>query len=114
MSEFTRYVSALNLTALWTCACIALVVFAWMLYSIATFRRTPAEVAQGRGMSAEVLWALVPIAVVIAMALPAIRTMLPPQQPGATETAQQPRATAAPALEREISQKPFHEGAIPL
>jgi heme/copper-type cytochrome/quinol oxidase subunit 2 len=92
----------------WGCLPIAIAVFATMLHSIATFRR-PGPV---RNAIAETLWALVPIVIVIAMAAPAVKSLV--TSAPATETAQQTRTPPGPELAGEIPQKAFHDGGIPL
>ncbi len=92
----------------WGCMPIALVVFATMLHSIATFRRTAAV----RNAIAETLWALVPIVIVIAMAAPAVKSLV--THAPVSETARQTRTPAGPELAGEIPQKAFHDGGIPL
>jgi len=114
VTEFVKNLPQLNIALLWGCVCAAVAVFAYMLYSVAAFRRTPADAARIRGTTAEVLWAIVPIAIVIAMATPAVRSMLGPDaHQNAIETAQQPRP-AEPALPQDTPQKAFNEGAVPL
>ena len=61
------------LITVWLCAAIGVAVFAAMIVSIVTFRR-PASVA---GTATELLWALIPIAIVLATAIPAMRTIKP-------------------------------------
>jgi heme/copper-type cytochrome/quinol oxidase subunit 2 len=62
----------------WLCAAIAFAVFATMIGSIITFRRSlrdcqPTSVSS---KATEILWALIPIAIVLATAIPAVRTIL--------------------------------------
>jgi heme/copper-type cytochrome/quinol oxidase subunit 2 len=66
------------LIIVWLCAAIAVAVFAMMIGSIITFRgplrdcpptSVPSKVA-------EILWALIPIAIVLATAIPAVRTIV--------------------------------------
>jgi len=61
------------------CASIACIVFGVMLYSIAVFRApvgsTPSAFRQRRGI--ELLWALIPIMIVIGTAAPAVGALLP-------------------------------------
>jgi heme/copper-type cytochrome/quinol oxidase subunit 2 len=66
------------LIIVWLCAAIAAAVFAAMIGSIFTFRGPlrdcpPTSVS---GKAAEILWALIPIAIVLATAIPAIRTIV--------------------------------------
>jgi len=57
---------------LWTCGFVAAAVFAVMIHSIATFRR-----GSGANPSAlaEILWAIVPIFIMVSTALPAVRML---------------------------------------
>lgn len=66
------------LIIVWLCAAIAAAVFAAMIVSIVTFRSSlgdcpPTSVA---GKVSEILWALIPIAIVLAAAIPAVRTIV--------------------------------------
>ena len=57
-------------SVLWFCGFVAAAVFAVMIHSIATFRR-------GSGPSAwrEILWAIVPIFIMVSTALPAVKML---------------------------------------
>jgi heme/copper-type cytochrome/quinol oxidase subunit 2 len=55
---------------IWLCVLVATVVFAIILYSIATFR--PIDTTVTRHSWGEFIWAIVPIAIVIAAAVPAL------------------------------------------
>ena len=73
------------LITVWLCAATAALVFAAMIVSIVTFGKPlrghpPASVS---GRAAEVLWALIPIAIVLAAATPALRTIVSPASPAA-------------------------------
>jgi cytochrome c oxidase subunit II len=63
---------------LWLCAAVSVVVFAVMLYSIATFPHSPAATAATfrHGRLIETLWATIPIGILIGTAVPAIRMLL--------------------------------------
>jgi heme/copper-type cytochrome/quinol oxidase subunit 2 len=61
-------------TLLWTCAMAAVLVFAVMIYSVVTFHRSSAGAAAfNLNRVAEVIWAIVPIAIICAAASPAFR-----------------------------------------
>ena len=67
------------LIIIWLCAAIAVAVFAMMIVSIIRFQRPlrdcpPTSVAS---KATEILWALIPIAIVLASAIPAMRTIKP-------------------------------------
>jgi heme/copper-type cytochrome/quinol oxidase subunit 2 len=73
----------LHSLTLWLCAAGAAFVFGVMIHSVATFRRRPdIDTGEGAGRSrlttviAEVLWAIVPIAIMAASATPAMRTAM--------------------------------------
>jgi cytochrome c oxidase subunit 2 len=59
-------------------AAIAVAVFATMLVSIVTFRRSPRDCppTSASSQATEILWALIPIAIVLATAIPALRTIV--------------------------------------
>jgi heme/copper-type cytochrome/quinol oxidase subunit 2 len=63
---------------LWACVVIAIAVFATMLWSVARFRPVASDcpAARGRKNRVEVVWAIMPILIVIATAAPAIRVLL--------------------------------------
>ncbi len=67
------------LIIVWLCAAIAAAVFAMMIGSIITFRGPlrdcpPASLSS---KAAEILWALIPIAIALGTAIPAVRTIKP-------------------------------------
>ena len=66
------------LVVVWLCVAIAVAVFAAMIVSIVTFGKSlrncpPTSVS---GKATEILWALIPIAIVLAAAAPALRTIV--------------------------------------
>jgi heme/copper-type cytochrome/quinol oxidase subunit 2 len=64
------------MSVLWVCAIVAAAVFARMIYSVAT---VPCSAARGdarRHALLETLWAIVPIAIMVGSALPAVRQLL--------------------------------------
>lgn len=74
------------MSVLWICAAVVAAVFAVMLYSYATFRRGGTDAtAKENGTRenvvrhsalVETLWAIVPIAIMVGTALPAVRQLL--------------------------------------
>ena len=66
------------LIVVWLCAAGAVAVFAAMIFSIVTFggplRDCPPASASSK--TAEILWALIPIVIVLAAAVPALRTIV--------------------------------------
>jgi heme/copper-type cytochrome/quinol oxidase subunit 2 len=57
----------------WSCAAVSMAVFGVMIYSIATFKRSGESTIVARHAVAEVLWASVPIVILVLAAVPAIR-----------------------------------------
>ena len=56
---------------LWICGFVAAAVFAVMIHSIATFRRSGGQPSP----LAEILWAIVPIVIMVTTALPAVKML---------------------------------------
>ena len=97
--------------AVWCCAGLAAVVFAVMLFSFATFRRKPEPGV--RAPTAEVLWAIVPILIVIAAAAPALKGLMPQPatQPNVADTKELPVRDGA---DPQRMNKTFNESGVPL
>ncbi|HLS82697.1 MAG TPA: hypothetical protein VK025_14955 [Steroidobacter sp.] len=71
------------LAIFWVCATLTAAIFTVMIWSFATFRRRTLDAgacAYRRSTVIEVLWALIPIAIVTSAAAPAAR-MIAPRQP---------------------------------
>jgi cytochrome c oxidase subunit II len=71
------------LVTVWLCSAVGVAVFAAMIGSIVTFRRSLGGSAptSTSAQAAEILWALIPIAIVLATAIPAVRTIVAPFKP---------------------------------
>jgi cytochrome c oxidase subunit 2 len=63
---------------LWVCVAIAVAVFGVMIYSIATFRKSKGAVAADfdHNTTAEIVWTVIPVLILVAMAVPAARTLV--------------------------------------
>ena len=66
----------------WICAALAAVIFGVMVWSVATFQRRRDTASGDAGAASylhstlvEVLWALIPIVILISAAAPAVRTL---------------------------------------
>jgi cytochrome c oxidase subunit II len=68
---------------LWLCITLAILVFGVMLYSVGAYRvpRDAAPVRHRNNVFIELLWAAVPIAIMVIAALPILRTMALPSAP---------------------------------
>ena len=61
-------------TLMWMCAAFAVVIFGTIIHSVATFRAEGTSTANyQRRAIVEVVWALIPILIVVAAALPSFR-----------------------------------------
>ncbi|HTE41532.1 MAG TPA: cytochrome c oxidase subunit II transmembrane domain-containing protein [Steroidobacteraceae bacterium] len=71
--------SAVHGPLLWICAFVALAVLTTIVFSVARFRHADAVAAQAfeKRRAREFVWALLPMAIVIAAAAPAIRESSP-------------------------------------
>jgi cytochrome c oxidase subunit 2 len=71
------------LVTVWLCAAVGVAVFAAMIGSIVTFRRSLRDCGptSTSSQATEILWALIPIAIVLATAIPAVRTIVAPFKP---------------------------------
>ena len=78
VTPLSREIHGLHMLILWICVAIAVAVFGVMIYSIATFRKSKGAVPATFDHStvAEVLWTLIPVFILVAMAIPAARTLV--------------------------------------
>jgi cytochrome c oxidase subunit 2 len=78
VTPLSREIYGLHMTILWVCVAIAAAVFAAMLYSVATFRRSkhPEPAKFDHSTTAEVVWTIIPVLILVAMAIPAARTLV--------------------------------------
>jgi len=64
-------------TVVWACAVIAVAVLATMVYSLIAFYRSAAAGARpATGISAQLVWSLIPIGIFLGIAVPAIKALL--------------------------------------
>ena len=68
----------LHMLILWVCVAIAVAVFGVMIYSIATFRKSKGAVPAtfDHSTTAEIVWTVIPVLILVAMAIPAARTLV--------------------------------------
>jgi cytochrome c oxidase subunit 2 len=68
----------LHMLILWICVAIAVAVFGVMIYSIATFRKSKGAVPAtfDHSTQAEIIWTIIPVIILIAMAVPAAKTLV--------------------------------------
>jgi cytochrome c oxidase subunit II len=78
VTEISARVYGLHMLVFWVCVAIGTVVFAAMFYSIFRHRRSVGAKAASfhENTSVEVLWTLVPLAILVSMAIPATRLLI--------------------------------------
>ena len=78
VTELSRDIHRLHMLIFWICVVIALVVFGMMIYSIVKFRHSQGAVAANfdHSTKAEIVWTIIPIAILIGMAVPAAETLI--------------------------------------
>jgi cytochrome c oxidase subunit 2 len=88
ISAMSREIYALHMLMFWWCVGIAIVVFAFMIYSMVHFRKSKGAVADQHFLHSnriEIIWTLVPVLILISMAVPAARVLVQTEDPVATE-----------------------------
>jgi cytochrome c oxidase subunit 2 len=78
VTELSREIYGLHMLILWVCVAIAVAVFGVMIYSIATFRKSKGAVPAtfDHSTTAEVIWTVIPVVILVAMAIPAAQTLV--------------------------------------
>jgi cytochrome c oxidase subunit 2 len=78
VTELSREIYGLHMLILWVCVVIAVAVFGVMIYSIATFRKSKGAVPASfdHNTKAEIVWTVIPVVILVAMAVPAARTLV--------------------------------------
>jgi len=78
VTELSREIYGLHMLILWICVAIAAAVFGVMIYSIATFRKSKGAVPATfeHNTKAEIVWTVIPVIILVAMAVPAARTLV--------------------------------------
>ena len=77
-TPLSREIYGLHMLILWVCVAIAAAVFGVMIYSIATFRKSKGAVSAtfDHSTTAEIVWTLIPVIILVAMAIPAAKTLV--------------------------------------
>ncbi len=79
VTEISRKIYDLHMLCFWVCVGIGIVVFGIMIYSIVTFRHSKGAVADTtmvHNTRIEVIWTIIPVAILIGVAIPAARTLI--------------------------------------
>ncbi len=78
VSELSPQIYDLHMLILWVCVAIAVVVFGAMIYSIIAFRKSKGAVPAtfSHSTTAEIVWTVIPIVILIAMAVPSAKMLV--------------------------------------
>ncbi|HYK25773.1 MAG TPA: cytochrome c oxidase subunit II [Steroidobacteraceae bacterium] len=79
VTEMSRQIYDLHMMMLWVCVAIGVIVFGVMIYSIINFRHSRGAVPDTtmvHNTKVEIVWTIIPIAILIATAIPAARTLV--------------------------------------
>lgn len=78
VTELSREIHGLHMLIFWICVVIAVVVFGAMIYSIVKFRHSQGAVPAkfDHSTKAEIIWTIIPIAILVGMAIPAAATLV--------------------------------------
>lgn len=77
-TELSHEIYGLHMLTLWVCVVIGVAVFAVIIYSVVKFRHSQGTVPAkfSHSTKAEVIWTLIPCAILIALAIPAAATLV--------------------------------------
>lgn len=79
VTELSKQIYDLHMLILWVCIAIAVVVFGVMAYSIVSFRKSQGAIPDTtmvHSTKAEIIWTVIPVFILVAMAVPATRTLI--------------------------------------
>jgi len=79
VTDISRKIYSLHMLIFWVCVIIGVVVFGVMIYSLLKFRKSQNAVADTtmvHNTKVEVVWTVIPVAILVAMAVPAANTLV--------------------------------------
>jgi cytochrome c oxidase subunit 2 len=78
VTEISRRIYDLHMLIFWVCVVIAVLVFGAMAYSLAAFRKKEGvkPASWDHSTLAEFIWTVIPVLILVAMAIPAARTLI--------------------------------------
>jgi cytochrome c oxidase subunit II len=88
VTDISRKIYALHMEIFWVCVWIGVVVFGAMIWSIVAVRKSKGAVpdtSMVHNTKVEVIWTIVPVIILIAMAVPAARTLVEIEDTSKTE-----------------------------
>lgn len=77
VTEISRQIYDLHMLVLWVCVVIGVLVFSAMAYALIAFRKTEGvkPATWDHSTSAEIIWTVIPVFILIFLAIPAARTL---------------------------------------
>lgn len=86
-TEFSENVYELHMIIFWICVVIGVLVFGAMIVSMVRDRKSKGAVAEqfSHSTKAEVIWTVIPIIILIAMAIPATKSLIKMEEPQAMD-----------------------------
>ncbi|HXW73758.1 MAG TPA: cytochrome c oxidase subunit II [Steroidobacteraceae bacterium] len=88
VTDISRKIYDLHMTIFWVCVAIGVVVFGAMIWSLFSYRKSRgavADVTLVHNTKVEMVWTVVPVIILIAMAVPAARTLVEIEDTSKTE-----------------------------
>jgi cytochrome c oxidase subunit II len=88
VTDISRKIYDLHMTIFWVCVAIGVVVFGAMVWSLFSYRKSRgavADVTLVHNTKVEMVWTVVPVIILIAMAVPAARTLVEIEDTSKTE-----------------------------
>lgn len=88
VSSMSGEIYDLHMTVFWWCVAIGAFVFAWIIYSMVKFRKSKGAVPDTtmvHNTTAEVVWTVIPVIILVLMAVPAARTLIKLEDASGTE-----------------------------
>jgi len=79
VTELSKQIYSLHMTIFWWCVAIGVFVFGWMIWSLVAFRRSQGakpDTTLTHSTKAEIIWTVIPVLILVAMAIPAARTLI--------------------------------------
>ena len=88
VTDISRKIYDLHMTIFWVCVAIGVVVFGVMIWSLITYRKSRGavpDVTLVHNTRVEFIWTVVPVFILVAMAVPAARTLVEIEDTSKTE-----------------------------
>ncbi|GMW06194.1 MAG: cytochrome c oxidase subunit II [Gammaproteobacteria bacterium] len=78
VTEISRRIYDLHMLVLWVCVVIGVLVFGVMIYAMVAFRKKDGvkPATWDHSTTAEIIWTVIPVMVLVALAIPAARTLV--------------------------------------